>query len=136
MNSGFLYISNPYIIWVECSQIVLVIYGQKHILRGSRHCAVSPSYESLHKYHVNINLFLLNRPEDGMICLSRSDKNPFEIDGMRKDRSNFNAFNITNGKLYCLGEGEVYELEDLCNVSGPIQLCTMKNGKIMQLNYG
>ena len=71
-----------------------------------------------------------------MICLSRSDKNPFKFDEKTKVRTNFNTFNITNGKLYCLGEGEVYELDDLCYNNAHDQLCTMENGKIMQLNYG
>ena len=65
-----------------------------------------------------------------MICLSRSDKNPFKFDEKTKVRTNFNTFNITNGKLYCLGEGEVYELEKLCYSEIINQPCTIENGKI------
>ena len=71
-----------------------------------------------------------------MICLSRSDKNPFKFDEKTKVRTNLNTFNITNGKLYCQGEGEVYELEDLCYYNGRQHPCTMENGKIMQLDPG
>ena len=73
-----------------------------------------------------------------MICLSRSDKNPFKFDEKTKVRTNLNTFNITNGKLYCLGEGEVYELDDLCYIPewASQQPCTMENGKIMELNPG
>ena len=70
-----------------------------------------------------------------MICLSRSDKNPFKFDEKTKVRTNFNTFNITNGKLYCLGEGEIYELEELCGgLFAYNQPCTMENGKTIQLD--
>ena len=69
-----------------------------------------------------------------MICLSRSDKNPFKFDEKTKVRTNFNTFNITNGKLYCLGEGEIYELEDMCKWSTDIQPCTLENGKTIELD--
>ena len=68
-----------------------------------------------------------------MICLSRSDKNPFKFHEKTKVRTNFNEFNITDGKLYCLGEGEIYELEDLCKWAD-CQPCTLENGKTIQLD--
>ena len=50
-----------------------------------------------------------------MICLSRSDKNPFKVDERIKERTNYNSLNISHGTLYCNGERQAYKLEDLCN---------------------
>ena len=69
-----------------------------------------------------------------MICLSRSDKNPFKVSDMIKVRTNFYSLKITNGKLYCLGEGEAYKLEDLCNYDSPSQPCTLETGEEINLN--
>ena len=69
-----------------------------------------------------------------MICLSRSDKNPFKVDARIKERSNYNSLNITNGTLYCYG-GQTYKLEDLCNldIQQP-QYCKLDTGKTIELN--
>ena len=79
---------------------------------------------------------MIYRPEEGMICLSRSDKNPFKVDERIKERTNYNSLNITNGTLYCFGEGETYKLEDLCNYdySDQKQYCTLYSGKTIELN--
>ena len=70
-----------------------------------------------------------------MICLSRSDKNPFKVDERIKERTNFNSLNITNGTLYCFGEGQTYKLDNLCNSQNDDnQPCTLDTGKIIQLN--
>ena len=71
-----------------------------------------------------------------MICLSRSDKNPFKIDERIKARTNLNSLNIPNGTLYCFGEGETYKLEDLCNYKKTYddQPCTLDTGKTIQLH--
>ena len=90
----------------------------------------------IHIFHVEYQFILIYRPEEGMICLSRSDKNPFKVDEKIKDRTNYNSLNITNGTFYCYGEGQTYELEDLCNYDlGPSeQYCTLDTGKTIQLN--
>ena len=70
-----------------------------------------------------------------MICLSRSDKNLFKVDERIKERTNYNSLNITNGTLYCCGEGQTYQLEDLCNYeNNDYQPCTLDTGKTIQLN--
>ena len=70
-----------------------------------------------------------------MICLSRSDKNPFKVDEKIKERTNFNSLNITNGTLYCSGEGQTFLLEDLCNFDiDDLQYCTLDTGKTIALN--
>ena len=73
-----------------------------------------------------------------MICLSRSDKNPFKVDERIKERTNYNSLNITNGTLNCYGEGQTYKLEDLCNYDNKDddQPCTLDTGKTIQLNPG
>ena len=68
-----------------------------------------------------------------MICLSRSDKNPFKVDEKIKERTNFNSLNITNGTLYCYGEGQTYKLEDLCDAGPNDQKCTLDTGKTIQV---
>ena len=78
---------------------------------------------------------LIYRPEDGMFCLSRSDKNLFKVDERIKERTNYNSLNISHGTLYCNGEGQTYELEDLCNYDTN-QPCTFDTGKTIQLNPG
>ena len=69
-----------------------------------------------------------------MICLSRSDKNLFKVDERIKERTNYNSLNITNGTLYCFGEGQTYKLEDLCNRDSSSQRCTLDTGKTITLN--
>ena len=69
-----------------------------------------------------------------MICLSRSDKNPFKVDERIKERTNFNSLNITNGTLYCFGEGQTDKLEDLCNYENNYdKTCTLDTGKTIEL---
>ena len=70
-----------------------------------------------------------------MICLSRSDKNPFKVDERLKERTNYNSLNISHGKLYCNGGGQTYELEDLCKFGpSPDQPCKLDTGKTIELN--
>ena len=70
-----------------------------------------------------------------MICLSRSDKNPFKVDERIKERTNYNSLNISNGILYCNGGGQTYELEDLCDDDNhDLQYCTLDTRKKIQLN--
>ena len=71
-----------------------------------------------------------------MICLSRSDKNPFKIDERIKERTNYNSLNISHGTLYCFEEGQTYKLEDLCNYENKYDNppCTLDTGKTTQLN--
>ena len=68
-----------------------------------------------------------------MICLSRSDNNPFEVDERIKERTKNNSLNITNGTLNCHGEGQTYKLEDLCK-DVYVQYCTLDTGKTINLN--
>ena len=66
--------------------------------------------------HLN-NCTFIYRPNEGMICLSRTDKNPFNVESKIKvTRLNFKKllYNITNDKLHCHGEGESYNLDDIC----------------------
>ena len=82
-------------------------------------------------------LTLIYRPEEGMICLSRSEENPVEIDIKSKVRTNFNELNITNGFLYC-GNEVRYKLENLCKHCGPTCVfnhpCILKTGEEIQLH--
>ena len=81
---------------------------------------------------------------EGMICLSRTDKDPFTLeDKAITTRINFNNIlhNIVNGTLHCDGEGETYKLDELCKLPSftimstpsPYQFCTVSKMKL-QLN--
>ena len=71
-----------------------------------------------------------------MICLSRSDKNPFKVDERIKERTNYNSLKISHGILYCNGGGQTYRLENVCNYLFPSQPCTLDTGKTIELNPG
>ena len=76
--------------------------------------------------HLN-NCTIFYRPKEGMLCLSRTDKNPFNVENKIKvTRVNFKTllYNITNNKIHCHGEGESYDLDDICSSTGS-QPCTM-----------
>ena len=79
-----------------------------------------------------------------MICLSRSDKNPFQKTnkGQLSDtRRNYNRLiqNISKEGIICFG-GESYQFEDLCYNHGlPLvdklfHKCTMESGSFFILN--
>ena len=78
--------------------------------------------------HLN-NCTYIYRPNEGMICLSRTDKNPFNLENKIKvTRANFKKllYNITNDKLHCHGAEESYNLDDLCKpIQSGRQPCTM-----------
>ena len=95
--------------------------------------------------HLEYSKFLcifIFRPEKGIICLSRGDKNLFNRSSLSQyefKRKNYNLelSKIINGSLHCYGNGESYLLDELCYDHfyhhKPYE-CTLHNGINLILN--
>ena len=73
----------------------------------------------------------------GTVCLSRSDAVLFQSTKKSSGRKNLQSQvkNVTETKLICHGDGESYDLKNVCKyVYDKSRPCTLKNGQTLQLN--